>query len=292
MNHCRTAARILLVALALADGARGVAEGTAERPPDDLIRQTIANELRSADQNSNYMFRERKETPEGSQTKLFVQTREATVGMVVAYNDRPLSKEQRQGEFGRIQHFIDDPADLGRKRSKEKEDAERVKRILRALPDAFLYQYDGTEPAKPNVGKPGSELVRLRFIPNPKYEPPSHVEQVLTGMQGVILVDPQTQHLARIDGTLMKEVGFGWGILGHLDRGGHFLVDQTDVGDNNWSITRMELGLTGKMLLFKTLNIKSTEIYSDFHRVPDDLTFAQGAELLRKQAAVVAQNQP
>jgi hypothetical protein len=111
-------------------------------------------------------------------------------------------------------------------------------------------------------------------------------------MQGVILVDPQTQHLARIDGTLVKEVGFGWGILGHLDRGGHFQVDQTDVGDNNWSISRMELGLTGKILLFKTLNIKSTEIYSDFHRVPDDLTFAQGAQLLRKQAAVVAQNQP
>ncbi len=292
MNHCCTAARILLAAVALADGARGVAEGTPGRPPDDLIRQTIANELRSADQNSKYMFRERKETPEGSQTKLFVQTREATVGMVVAYNDRPLNKEQRQGEFGRIQHFIDDPAELDRKRSKEKEDAERVKRILRALPDAFLYQYDGTEPAKPNVGKPGGELVRLRFIPNPKYEPPSHVEQVLTGMQGVVLVDPQTQHLARIDGTLMKEVGFGWGILGHLDRGGHFQVDQTDVGDNNWFISRMELALTGKMLLFKTLNIKSTEIYSDFHRVPDDLTFAQGAQLLRKQAAVVAQNQP
>jgi len=77
-----------------------------------------------------------------------------------------------------------------------------------------------------------------------------------------------------------------------LDRGGHFLVDQIDVSDNNWTISRMELTFTGKVLLFKSLNIKSTEVYSDFHPVPADLTFAQGAELLRKQMATVAENQP
>jgi hypothetical protein len=52
----------------------------------------------------------------------------------------------------------------------------------------------------------------------------------------------------------------------------------------------MDLAFTGKMLLFKSLNIKSTEIYSDFHPVPADLTFAQGIDLLKKQQAAVAQN--
>jgi len=79
--------------------------------------------------------------------------------------------------------------------------------------------------------------------------------------------------------------------LGHLDRGGHFQVDQTDVGADSWSISRMELAFTGKVLLFKNLNIKSTEIYSDFHPVPTDLSFAQGVELLKKQLATVAENQ-
>jgi hypothetical protein len=83
-------------------------------------------------------------------------------------------------------------------------------------------------------------------------------------------------------------VGFGWGILGHLDRGGHFQVDQTDVGDDNWSISRMDLAFTGKILIFKSLNIKSTEIYSDFHPVPSGLTFAQGAQLLRQRLATLA----
>ena len=141
------------------------------------------------------------------------------------------------------------------------------------------------------MGKTGNSLVRLKFHPNPNYEPPTRVEQVLTGMQGVVLVDAQEQHIARIDGTLFKEVAFGWGILGHLDRGGHFLVDQTDVGDKNWSISRMELAFTGKVLLFKSLNIKSTEILQRFSPCAADLTFAQGAQLLKKQLATVAENQ-
>jgi hypothetical protein len=286
-----TASRILFTALALTASTWSVAEEPSELRPNDLVRRAVANEIKSTNQTAKCMFRQRKETPNGSQTKLMVETRDAMVGMVVAYNDRPLNPDERQGEYGRIQRFIDDPAELDRKRRKEKEDSERVKSILKALPDAFLYEYDGTDTGKAGMGKPGDPLVRLKFRPNPKYDPPTRVEQVLTGMQGIVLVDTQKQHIARIDGTLFQDVAFGWGILGHLDRGGHFLVDQTDVGDDNWSISRMELAFTGKILLFKSLNIKSTEIYSDFHPVPADLTFAQGAQLLKKQLATVAENQ-
>ena len=108
----------------------------------------------------------------------------------------------------------------------------------------------------------------------------------------VVLVDPEKQRIARIDGTLFKDVGFGWGILGHLDRGGHFQVDQADVNDDNWTIARMDLAFTGKVLLFKSIDIKSTEIYGDFRPVPADLTFAQGIQLLKQQQAAIAQNQP
>jgi hypothetical protein len=90
--------------------------------------------------------------------------------------------------------------------------------------------------------------------------------------------------IAEIDGILEKDVGFGWGILGHLDQGGHFLVQQALVVGHTWDVTRMQLAFTGKILLFKKLNINSTEIFSDFHPVPADLTFAQGIELLKRHA--------
>jgi hypothetical protein len=289
----RTGLRIFLVALALNLSPWSVAQGPPAVAPSELVRRAVANEIKTNTQGPKYMCRQRKETPDGSQTKLMVETRDAMVGMVVANNDQPLSQEQRRAEYGRIERFVNEPGELDRKRRQEKESAERINLILKALPDAFLYEYDGTETGRPGVGKSGNQLLRLKFRPNPKYDPPSHVEQVLTGMQGVVLVDAQKQRIARIDGTLFKDVAFGWGILGHLDRGGHFQVDQADVrDDDNWTIARMDLAFTGKVLLFKSINVKSTEIYGDFRPVPADLTFAQGVQLLKQQQAAVAQNQP
>jgi hypothetical protein len=283
---------MLWMALALNWGSRSAAQGPPALTPSELVRHAVENEVRNSNQGPKYMCRQRKETPAGSQTKLLVETRDAMVGMVVANNDQPLDQEQRRAEYGRIERFVNEPAELEHKRRQEKESAERVALILKALPDAFLYEYDGTETGRPGVGKPGDPLLRLKFRPNPRYDPPSHVEQVLVGMQGVVLIDAQEEQIARIDGTLFKDVGFGWGILGRLDRGGRFQVDQAEVSDNHWTIARMDLTFTGKMLLFKSIHIKSTEIYSDFHPVPADLTFAQGIELLKQQQAAVAQNQP
>ena len=105
-----------------------------------------------------------------------------------------------------------------------------------------------------------------------------------------MLIDPKQHRIARIDGTLLKDVGFGWGILGHLDKGGHFLVEQADVGDGSWDIARMSITFTGKILLFKRLDMKSTEVFSEFRSVPVGLSFAQAIDLLKKQEALLAEN--
>jgi hypothetical protein len=140
------------------------------------------------------------------------------------------------------------------------------------------------------VGGEAHRLVRLKFRPNPAYQPPSHVEQVLTGMAGDLLIDPAAKRIAQIDGTLFKEVAFGWGILGHLDQGGHFLVDQRDVGNGSWEISHMSLAFSGKILLFKSLSIKSDEWFAEFRRVPDSTTFVQGIDLLKAEEIKLAQN--
>jgi hypothetical protein len=236
------------------------------------------------------MFRARKQSAQGSQTRLYVETRDAIAGMTIAYNDQPLSPEQKQGEEGRLAGLVANPEQLKRKHSQEQENAERTLRIVKALPEAFLYEYDAEEKGTADLGKDGARLVRLKFRANPQYQPPSRVEQVLEGMQGVVLIDPAVRRIARIDGTLFKEVGFGWGILGHLDKGGHFLVEQRDLGDGSWEISRMSLRFTGKFLLFKSFAIKSDEVFSDFRRVLADTTFAQGVEMLKAEEAKLAEN--
>jgi hypothetical protein len=271
------------VILAAANPLFGMPANTPENlPPAELVRLTVAHEVAAAEQASaKHGFRSRRETAHGSQTKIYVETRDAMLGMVIAYNDQPASPEQRQAEKNRLQRLIKDPDQLHRRQKQEKEDTEHTLRIVRALPEAFLYEYEGTQDGRGDVGRIGDKLLRLKFRPNPTYAPPSHVEQVLTGMQGELL----------IDGTLFKEVGFGWDILGHLDKGGHFMVQQAEVADGTWDVTRMVLNFTGKILLLKSLNIKADEVFSDFWRVPESMTIAQGVELLESQEVRSAQAQ-
>ena len=84
-------------------------------------------------------------------------------------------------------------------------------------------------------------------------------------------------------GRYSEDVTFGWGIIGRLDKGGHFVVQQADVGDGSWDITEMKLNITGKILLIKTISMVSDEVFSDFRRVPDNTTFAQGVEMLKAE---------
>jgi hypothetical protein len=259
------------------------------RDPVELVRKAVQNEIKAAnDDSARFLFRGTKTTPQGSTTKLYVETREATAGLVIAYNGKPLSAEQRQAEEARVERFIKHPEELKKKREQERAEAERTLRIVRALPDAFLFEYSGEEQGSEGIGRPGELLVKLKFRPNPNFQPPSHVEEVLTGMQGYVLVDAVHYRLASIDGMLFKEVAFGWGILGHLNPGGRFTVQQQELGDNLWEISSMSVSFTGKILFFKSLSISSTETFTGFKRVPSDLTFAQALELLKKEESSVA----
>ncbi len=282
------AATILLATLACA------AAEQSSVPPLELVRGAVRNELQANQDGPKHMFRDWKGTPRGSQTRLIVQTRDAMAGLIIANDDKPLSTEEKRAEAARVERFLNDPEELKRRQRQEKDEADRVTRIMRALPDAFLYEYEGVEAGAQGLGKPGDPLVRVKFRPNPNYAPPSRVEQVLTGMAGYLLVDAAKYRIARIDGTLQQDVGFGWGILGHLDRGGHFLVEQGQVGSegDDWAITRMDLAITGKVLFFKSINFKQVEVCSDFQPVPRDLTFAQGLEMLKKQDKLLAENGP
>lgn len=252
--------------------------------PDELVRRAVRNEIQAANgENDRFLFWSTKTTPKGSVTKIYVETKNATAGLVVAYNGKPLTAEQRKAEDARVRRFLNDPEELRKKRNQEREDADRTMKIVRAIPDAFLFKYAGEEQSSPGVGQPGHPLVKLTFRPNPNYDPPSRVEQVLSGMEGFVLLDTESSHLATIDGTLFREVGFGWGILGHLDRGGHFLVQQGQVSGDTWQISRMDLKFTGKIVFFKKLVIESNEVFSNFKRVSPDLTFAQALDLLQKE---------
>jgi hypothetical protein len=138
------------------------------------------------------------------------------------------------------------------------------------LPAGFLYQYDGEE----------GQYTRLKFRPNPDFVPPSREATVFHCMAGTMLIDRRQQRLADLKGTLVRNVDFGWGMLGRLNKGGTFEVKRQDVGERHWVTTLLDVHIHGKALFFKTINAEQHEVTENFKRVPDRLSLAQGASML------------
>src|SRR5580693_6621168 len=99
-------------------------------------------------------------------------------------------------------------------------------------------------------GTDGS-LVRLRFSPNPKFRPPDHAAQVFHHMEGVVMVN----------------------------------AEQKEVAPRIWEVSVMHVHMSGKALLFKTIDVQEDETYSDFQPVPPETSLEQAAQRLKDTPA-------
>jgi hypothetical protein len=253
--------------------------------PGAFVRTTIENELKPDPNHTRYEYRLVKKKPNRNETFEMIEAKEGTVGRLLLINDQPLTAEQRAKEDKRLQRLVNDPSALAQKIKSQKEDDARTRAMLRAMPDAFLYQYAGTKNEEP-----WGEVVELTFKPNPNFDPPTRETLVYRGMEGSMWIALPARRLARIQAKLFRDVDFGWGILGHLDQGGQFVVEQKPVNGDHWEPSHMVLNFTGKALIFKTIRINDDQTTSDYRPVSPDMTVAQAVEALKKQDGQVAEN--
>ena len=262
--------------------AQTVAPAPAETA-QELVRKVIDRELAAEEKPRQYIYRLRREGPEGSWIRDIVDTRDGLVSRLVATNDQPVSAEERAKDDRRLEKLLADPEAQRKRKQRQKENAEETRRLVRALPDAFLYDYDGAEAG------PRGELVRLKFRRNPGFDPHSRETIIYKGMEGTMVVEPRDLRVVRIDASLVEDATLGWGLLARLNKGGRFTLEQSLLPDGNWETTSMTLDFTGKAFLFRTIRIKQKQSISDFRPAPADPSLAEGIELLKKQDAAVAE---
>jgi len=260
------------------------AQQTVPTDPIQLVREAAKNEIRATDVQQFYMFKDSTEWKDHSLVKEIVRTPQGGLSTTLLINGHPLTADERKKDDDKLQKYANDPEARRKRREANKADDKRSELMLTSLPDAFLYTYEGTD-----RGPNGEELVHLKFKPNPNFNPPNHETAVYQGMQGDMIIDARAKRIALIDGTLFKDVDFGWGILGKLYKGGKFRIVQRDVGDGHWEEVEETLHMNGKILMVKSLTIWSTETMTDFRPVPPNLTTAQALELLHN-ANLMAEN--
>lgn len=248
----------------------------SEKNANALARKVLMNEASVETQDHSHWIL-RVETEKAGQKEIdqVIETKDGDLKLPLLINGRRPTAAQEKAADQRLQKLAGDPNALRRLMREENEDAARSQRMLKVLPKALSFSF----------GEQQGDTVELHFQPNPQFRPATREERVFQSMDGDIWINRKQERLMEITGRLSHEIKFGGGWLGHLDAGGRFEVQQTEVAAGYWELTRLDVNMRGKALFFKSINVQQRVRRSDFQRIPDDLTLAQASDLLRKRAS-------
>jgi hypothetical protein len=269
-------------------------------PPTDataLVRRAIQNREDAAKTHRPLRYLLRKTDDHRDTTKDIIETDQGDVARLIAIHNQPLTPEANQAELDRLHTLANHPEIQEHRHQREQKDAARVNRLMRLLPDAFLYRDQGTTPcpAGPAPARAGEATCHhLTFSPNPSFEPlklssrpeqseaegPAFLLNIFRGLAGDLWIDQAQERLTRLDAHVIANIDFGWGILGKLDKGGTIQLEQSDIGNHDWELTTLKLNLKGKALMLKSLDIQWTEQASKFSQVPSGVNYRKAIELL------------
>lgn len=264
----------------------GQSNASVQLDPAALVRRAIRHRLDSAKTHHPIEYLIRKTDSRLDSTKLIVETKDGDVARLVAIDNKPLIPDAEKVELARLDTLAQHPEMEDHRRRNEQRDAERVSQILSLLPDALLYQFEGIVPC------PSGQCYRLSFKPNPHFTPPDLEANLLVGVAGEVWIDQAQERLTRLDAHFIKDVDFGFGILGKLNKGGTVLLEQANVGNNDWELTNLEMHITGKALIVRTLNFQIKEMASHFAQVAPSMDYREGIRLLKSFDAAKASYTP
>lgn len=246
------------------------AQPVAEISVGQLVREAVYNELQDHARQGSWRYWIESNAAQDRRTEEQVETADGPVTRLMESEGSALTPAGEKREQARLMGLMNSPLQQTLLRQKYVDNEARINRILRLLPDAFLFEYAGE----------GKGCHRLRFHPNPNFAPHSIETRILHAMSGELCIDTRFKRLVRLDGHLDNDVELGFGILGRLYKGGWCRLDRIQVSPTDWETERVEVHLSGRAMLLKAIAYETSEVRGGFVPVPPHMSFAEGVLLL------------
>ena len=174
-----------------------------------LIKEVVYNELKDRGRQSFWEYRIEKRTAQQSLTEEQVETQYGPIYRVIAKNGVPLNQAQQQQEDSRLDDLLRNPGERENLKNTYDKDEQRLERLMALLPEAFVCEYDGEDGGN----------IRLTFRPNPSFKATTSEARIFHGLAGQMWIDPQHKRLVALKGELIDRIEFGYGLLGHINKG-------------------------------------------------------------------------
>jgi hypothetical protein len=265
----------LFSAILLAATASAAHATEPAQTPQQLIKDVVYNELVDHRQHGFFEYVDAKRLGQQTIVKAEVETRTGRISRMLSTDGKPLTADEEAEESRRLETLLRDPSQQQKLLRDYQGDEDRIARIVALLPNGFLYKYDGIE----------GDDIRLRYEPNPDFKPPTYEARVFHGMAGTIWVNAREKRLSRLEGRLVSNVDFGYGLLGRLDKGGTFNMERVKVAGGGWKTSVLDVHITGHVILLKSIGKDQEEVRSQFRQVPSDISLEQAETMLNQSYA-------
>ena len=93
-------------------------------------------------------------------------------------------------------------------------------------------------------------------------------------------MEPVHERIVQVQGKLVKDVSFGWGIVGRLNKGGIYEISQTQLSPGIWRITALNVDVKGRMFFLNSFRFMRRESNSHFRAVSASLTYPAAVQTL------------
>ncbi|HKD78949.1 MAG TPA: hypothetical protein VKH81_04605 [Candidatus Angelobacter sp.] len=253
-------------------------------PPTDylaLIERSSANEIKALENPVPFEFTERLTWSWGSETRSVIETAEGRADRIVLFQDEPLQPDQQAKQQHRLEKLLRDRDAVKDEFQDQKAETQRRIKMIKAFPQAVLFQFAGHEKG----------LMRFTFRPNPEFSPKDRETQMYRGMEGSVWIEPEQERIVRVEGRLVKDVSFGWGFLGHLNKGGIYEIAQDEIVPGMWRITTLNVDVKGKIFLISGFRFFREEQDSNFRLTSASIHYRDAVEsLLTTQVSPLAKD--
>ena len=249
----------------------GWTQATTTAFQQQLIKDVAFNELRDRERDSFWFYDVDQKIGQDSYTKRQVETNEGPIFRILEENGKPLTGAESRREQDRLEHLLSSSSALAKNREAHLQDEERLQRLVKLLPDAFLYEQNG---------QPSGDLITFSFKPNPAFNPPTYEARVFHGMAGTIEINQRLKRFVRMQGTVISRIDFGYGLLGYVDKGGRFEIRREQVSPTRWKTDLVDVHVSGRVILFKSVSKDHHEVRSGFQSVPTDISLSDAKRLL------------
>ena len=248
----------------------------AQQSAGDLVRDVIYNELHDREHDSHWEYRSECLSGEKNLVREQVETDRGPIFRLIEQNGTPLDAKQEAREDERLDAYIQSPGQVARVEHAHQEDEARLASVMAMLPQAFLFDYESAA---------AGNAVRIGFRPNPNFLPAGYEARIVHALTGALMVEARLKRMIDMRGTLAERVDFGYGFLGHIEKGGTFEIHRRQVSATHWKTDLVEVHIEGKVLMLKTVSKDQREARTDFRPVPRGTTLAEAREMLEAKSA-------